>query len=101
MTLNLEEKKKKVLDSLILLWEWNVWELAKPLAILVHSSKEINLELLDAILEIVDKAMNETTDIISKEKFQKAKIELEWMIEIEKKEREKEMLDAENLFKDL
>ncbi len=101
MSLNIEEKKKKVLDTLILLWEWNVWELARPLAILVHSSKEINIELLDAILEIVSKAMNETTDLISREKFERAKNELQEMIEIEKKDREKDLLEAENLFNEL
>jgi hypothetical protein len=52
---------------------------------------------LDAILEIVSKSIEKTTDKVKLAKLEKAKIELGKIKTSEAKEREKDMLDAENI----
>jgi len=101
MSLELEEKKKKVLDTLIVLWEWDVWELAKPLAIFINHSDNINEELLDAILQIIANAMSETKDKIKLAKLEKAKNTLEWMLKEEKDEKQKDESEAESILNNI
>lgn len=101
MTLELEEKKAKVLETLTILWEWEVWELAKPLAIFIKNSNNINEELLDAILQIISNAISETTDKVKLAKLEKAKETLEWMKKEEQKESETDSKEADSMLEDI
>lgn len=92
-----EEKKLKVLETLDLLSEDDIWDLAGPLLVFIRNSTDINEELLDAILGIVSKAISETKDKVKLEKLKKAKSTLEWMLKEELAEKNKENKEADNM----
>ena len=101
MNLELEWKKQKVLDTLIVLEEWKIWELAKPLAIFIKNSENINEELLDAVLQIISNAILETKDKVKLAKLEKAKSTLEWMLKEERDDRKKEEDEADSMLENI
>lgn len=97
----MDEKKKILLDLLIALWNDEIWDLARPLAIMISNSKEINEELIEVLLELINKTIWETKDVIAKERLQELKAKLDVMLEQEKSEKKIELEEAENLLNNL
>lgn len=99
MSLDFDFKRKKVIDILIFLWENNIWDLAKPLAIFVYNSKNIDNIILDIIIDIISKTIKITKDKIKIEKLINAKSEFENLLEQEKLDTENDLKDIDNIYK--
>lgn len=97
----MDEKKKILLDLLIALWNDEIWDLARPLAIMISNSKEINEELIEVLLELINKTIWETKDVITKERLQELQAKLNVMLEQERAEKKIELEEAENLLNNL
>lgn len=89
------EKKKDVLLSLLEKLRWK-WDLAEWIYVLVNSKYATN-EMLDWLIEIIRKAYKNVKDDLVKEWLDK----LSQFQEMEKKEREEWILEAEALLEDI
>lgn len=97
MTSKIEDKKIKILEILTVLKEENIWDFASPLIVFIKNSKDINEELLDAVLQIINNSISETKDKVKLEKLKKTKTILEWIKEEEKNEKNIEKKEADKL----
>jgi hypothetical protein len=99
--MDLKKNKQDILEILYILWENNIWEFARPLAIIIYYSEEINKELLDIISNILNKALLETNDLVKIKKIEEAQKSIISMTKNEEKDNLEDLNKVNNLLNKL